>query len=141
MREKDRIDQIGTRREEATLPPQAERKHPGEWEDDLSPDRMAGQNIGIPHELPTAHDHKELHGMLSDFTSDELREIPVVRPGERLHQGATYLDLSGSEGARREFTATGGMQAEEGELLVPKSEVPYTLWNRLRGIDDPKRTT
>ncbi len=37
-----------------------------------------------------------------------------------------------------EFKATSGMEA--GRLIVPKSEVDYQLWNRLRGVTDPART-
>jgi hypothetical protein len=135
----DRNTDMGTRRPESAQPPQAERKHPPEWERDLNPDRMAGQNIGIPSDLPTAYDFKELHDTLTDFANDELRQIPVVPPGGRLKQGATYLDLCSS--GRDEFTATGEMAAAPGDRLVPKGDVPYTIWNRLRGIDDPERTT
>jgi|GEM_PF-1067290 len=122
--------------------PQTERKHPPEWADDLNPDHMAGQNIGQPsaeavQDGRNAHTHKQVNRELSDrFSDDELRQIPVIEAGQRLQQGATYLDLRDSE--RREFTATGDMEASS--LVVPKSQVPYSVWNRLRGIDDPQRT-
>lgn len=32
------------------------------------------------------------------------------------------------------------MRVGNGEAFVPKDEVPYTTWNRLRGIDSPERT-
>jgi len=41
---------------------------------------------------------------------------------------------------RREFKATASMEVEAGKLIVPKSEVDYQLWNRLRGVTDPART-
>lgn len=133
-------DEIGTRRQESTQPPQTERKHPPEYERDLNPDRMEGQNIGTSEAgLMNAYDRKEMHRALRDFDDDELRSIPVLSEGQRLQQGATYLDLSNRE--RGEFTATGEMEAMEGHCIIPKDEVPYTLWNRLRGIDDPRRTT
>ena len=124
--------------------PQARRDHPEEWERDLAPDRMAGQNIGqtasdAEQELPTAYDVKEVHRMLNDrFTDDELRQIPILPAGSRLEQGATYLDQRDPE--RRELRATGGMTAGPDDLYVPKDRVPYPIWNRLRGIDDPERT-
>src|SRR5690606_13626095 len=126
----------GTRRDELTGLPQAEQKHPPEWSRDLNPDHLAGQNIGLPPEgLPNAYDVKDVNRSLSRFDDDELRQIPILPEGERLQQGATYLDLSKPD--HGEFTATAEMSARSGEHLVPKSEVPYTLWNRLRGIEDP----
>ena len=135
----DRHPEIGTRRAESTKPPQTEKKHPDEWEADLNPHRLAGQNIGIPTDLPTAFDYKELQDALREFTDDELRQIPVIPAGSRLRQGATYLDLCGGE--RREFTAMGDTIAAPEDRLAAKGDVPYTLWNRLRGVDDPRRTT
>lgn len=122
--------------------PQRERKHPEEWAGDLEPDHMAGQNIGEmaaerEKGLPTAYDVKEVHRSLRGFTDDDLKSIPVLPEGSRLQQGATYLDLS--DARREEFTATGDMEAESGKRYVPKDEVPYPIWNRLRGIEDPER--
>lgn len=123
--------------------PQTEKKHPKEWEGDLNPNRMAGQNIGeIASEdergSANARDVKDVHRSLSqEFGDDELRQIPIVQEGERLQQGARYLDLRDAD--RREFTATGDMSAAGESRLVPKDEVPYSLWNRLRGVDDPER--
>jgi len=113
--------------------------HPDEYERDLNPDRLAGQNIGgTERRFISAHDWKEVHRTLSEFADDELEQIPLIAEGERLQQGATYLDLNDRQ--RREFTATGDMRAGSGDRIVPKDEVPYPLWNRLRGIDDPRRT-
>jgi hypothetical protein len=140
MEDRDRHDEIGTRRDELAGLPQTEKKHPTEWSRDLNPDRLAGQNIGIPPDgLPSAFDVKDVNRSLSRFADDELRQIPILPEGERLLQGATYIDLTNP--GRGEFTATGEMSARSGERLVPKSDVPYPLWNRLRGIDDPERTT
>ncbi len=122
--------------------PQTERKHPDEWERDLNPDHMAGQNLGIQAGdretgLRTAYDVKPLHRRLHEWNDSDLKEIPVLPQGQRLQQGATYLDLNDPE--RREFTATGEMSAGPDNCYVPKSEVSYPLWNRLRGIEDPER--
>lgn len=113
-----------------------------EFQHDLNPDLMAGQNIGMeaPHlekEAPTAYNIKELHQVLSDYSSDDLKQITVLPHGSRLEQGAKYIDLMGD---RQEFTAMGNMTAEPGHWYVPKTEMDYQLWNRLKGIDDPDRT-
>jgi hypothetical protein len=124
-------------------PPQAGGGHPPEWAGDLEPDRMAGQNIGLPSEereigLATAYDVRQVHRALADrFQDDELRQIPLLRDGQRLQQGATYVELG--QGEPREFTATGGMEASAGRAYVPKDRVPYPLWNRLIGIENPAR--
>lgn len=123
--------------------PQSEQKHPSEWQQDLNPNHLAGQNIGpdsddLEQGLPTAYDVKEVHRTLSDaFQDDELRQIPVVPPGSRLQQGATYVDLRDAE--QREFTATGQMTADAEHWYVPKDQVPYSLWNRLTGVENPER--
>jgi len=123
--------------------PQTERKHPEEWEGDLNPNRMAGQNIGREsaareRALRTAYDVKEVHGRLrEDFTDDELKQIPIIPEGQRLQQGSIYIDLNGQR--RREFTATGDMSAGASNRYTPKTEVPYSLWNRLLGVENPAR--
>jgi len=117
-------------------------KHPPEYQKDLNPDAAAGINYGNvgPHperDNPrTAFDVKEAHRLLDGFTDDLLKQIPILPAGSRLEQDATYLDLAD----RAEFKVTSSMSARPGSLLVPKSEVDYTLWNRLRGVDDPART-
>jgi len=115
-------------------------KHPPEYQADMNPDAAAGINYGTvghhegQHRL--AYDVKEAHRLLDGFTDDVLKQIPILSEGTRLEQDATYMDLVD----RREFTATSGMEAGAGKLLVPKSEVDYQLWNRLRGVTDPART-
>ncbi len=124
--------------------PQTEQKHPDEWEQDLSPNHMAGQNIGersgtFEQGLPTAYDVKEVHRTLHDwFTDDELKQIPIMPEGSRLEEGATYLDLA--DPVPTEITAHGVMEAGKDHRYVAKTEVDYELWNRLRGITDPERT-
>jgi hypothetical protein len=139
MHSRDREPQDPATGTRADTPPQMRSKHPEEWEGDLNPDRKAGQNIGSPHGEgeTTAYDYKDLHNTLQEFDDSELRQIRVVPPGERLQQGGTYLDLGNRE--RGEFTATGEMAAGERDRIVPKSEVPYSLWNRLRGVDEGER--
>lgn len=118
--------------------PQEEQKHPEEWERDLNPDRMAGQNIGTPPtDRRTAYDVKEVHRSLSGMPDDTLKQIPILDPGTRLQQGATYLDLERRE--EGEFTAMGDREVSGEERIVPKEDVPYEIWNRLRQVDDPER--
>jgi hypothetical protein len=114
-----------------------------QFDRDLHPNTMAGQNIGSAGEHSekgprTAKDVKQVHALFNDWSDADLDQVPVVQAGTRLKQDATYLDLS--SGTPREFTATGGMSAERGQCLIAKSEVPYQLWNRLRGIHDLDRT-
>jgi hypothetical protein len=120
--------------------PQTEQEHPDEWDRDLNPDRMAGQNVGAQGSdaergIRTAYDVKPLHRALSGWEDDDLKRIPVLPEGTRLQQGATYMNLRD----REEFTATGDMSAGPSDAIVPKDEVPFPSWNRLRGIDDPQR--
>jgi hypothetical protein len=113
-------------------------QHPERWREDLNPERMSGQNVGISEQhARSAYDLKEAHRMLEGITDDGLKQIPVLWPGTRLEQGATYIDLRDPE--RREFTATGDMVAGRDNWYVPKDGVDYQLWNRLIGIDNPER--
>jgi hypothetical protein len=120
--------------------PRAGEQHPQEWRDELNPDVMAGQNVGLagPHpekRARTAHDLKSLHARLRQFMDDDLKQIPVLPQGSRLEQGATYIDLNNLE--RGEFTATGDMEAGPDNWYVPKTEVPYGIWNGLVGLKGP----
>jgi hypothetical protein len=121
-----------------------EDKHPEPYQEDMNPDAAVGQNYGLvgPHPEKedghlTAHDIKELHRQLQEYNDDELRQIPVLPRGTRLDQGKTYIDLK--DPARREFKATGAMEAGPDNWFVPKSAVDYVLWNRLIGVTDPAR--
>ncbi|NEP16472.1 MAG: hypothetical protein F6J97_06145 [Leptolyngbya sp. SIO4C1] len=113
--------------------------HPNEpisedYKQDLNPNPEAGQNDG-PETVEadrfeqTAYEIEALHSRLSDFEKDELQAIPVLKPGARLQQGATYIDLSQS--SIEEFTGMGDMSVEAGSYVVPKDRVDYLLWNRL----------
>jgi hypothetical protein len=118
-------------------------QHPEEWRRDLNPDANAGINYGQTgddevQQSRTAADIKELYDALPDFSKDELKQILILPAGTRLQQGATYIDLRTPD--RREFTATGDMEAGPGNWMVPKSEVDYQTWNRLIGVTNPERT-
>lgn len=115
---------------------------PDEFEQDLHPDAMAGQNYGLEgshpeKDAPNASEIKELYSLLPSYSKDELKQIPVLLPGSRLEQGAKYIDLKDPE--RKEFTAMGSMEAGTENLYVPKTEVDYQLWNRLTGVQNPDR--
>jgi hypothetical protein len=123
--------------------PRTERKHQDQLANDLSPNRMAGQNIGAgsadqEHGLRTAYDIEELHRTLrEEFAADELKNIPVIPEGQRLQQGGVYIDLHDHK--RKEFTAAGDMTAGAKNFYASKSEVPYSLWNRLMGVENSER--
>jgi hypothetical protein len=116
--------------------PQDEKKHPNEWEEDLNPDRLEGQNIGGQRvdEITsrTAAHLREFAEVLSDFRRDELAQIPIVPTGMRLKQGAVYLDLNNP--AAGPIKATGELIAGAGNLYAPKAEIPYEYWNRLLSV-------
>lgn len=114
-----------------------------EWQQDLNPNPMAGQNHGVQrsdaiNDGLTASDIKELHEHLKEFTNDELKQIVILPEGARLEQGAKYVDLKDPE--RKEFMAMGVMEATSENWYVPKSQIGYPLWNRLTGVQDPERT-
>ncbi len=111
-----------------------------EWEQDLHPNSIAGQNSGVASsqpekDAPTAYDIKEMHSLLEDYTNDELKQIKILPPGTRLQQGAKYIDLMDQE--RKEFTAMGNMEAGPDNKYVPKTEIDYQLWHRLTGVHKP----
>ena len=114
-----------------------------QWQEDLNPNPTAGQNDGMETTDEgrydrTAYDIEELRNKLSDFDEDELQRIPVLKPGSRLKQGATYINLNDPK--REEYTGMADMSADETNFIVPKSEVGYQLWNRLTGVENPERT-
>ncbi len=117
-------------------------QHPEPWREDLNPDALAGENLGPigSSEAPAprnADEIKDLHRRLTDFTNDELRQIPILAPGTRLQQGATYIDLQ--DPACRVFTAMADQEARVSNWFVPKDGVDYVLWNRLIGVTNPER--
>lgn len=117
-------------------------QQPDEFQQDLNPDPMAGQNHGLEgshpeKDAPNASEIKELHSLLEGYTNSDLKQIPVLPQGSRLEQGAKYIDLNDPE--RKEFTAMGNMEAGRDNYYVPKTEVDYQLWNRLTGVQNPER--
>lgn len=90
--------------------------------------RQVEQNHPDRH-ARTAADIKALTEKLTDFTSDELAEIPIISVGTKLKQGGVYLDLRSP--APVPFTATGEKIAQEVNYFTPKAEIPYEIWNRL----------
>jgi hypothetical protein len=111
------------------------------FELDLHPHELTGgTETGGPHFAPlelTLADYKEIHQQLQGLSNDELKRIPVLAEGSYLEPGGTYLDLR-DENAQ-EFTALAGMTAGPDNLYIPKREVDYVLWNRLRGVHNPAR--
>jgi len=105
-------------------------------------DRVADQKTGRAPDremkVRSAYDFKAVHRALADIPDDELKRVPVLREGERLRQGATYLDLF--QGRRGEFRATVGMAAGPSNAYVAKDQVAHGTWNRLRGVDPGERT-
>jgi hypothetical protein len=97
---------------------------------------MEGQNIGAAGEHPekaarTAKDVKAVHQRFSEWLDSDLDQVPIMPAGARLEQGATYIDLNDQRPS--EIVATGGMEAGADNLYVPKTDVPYQIWNRLLG--------
>jgi hypothetical protein len=128
------------RNQDRTPLQQARQKHPDEWQRDLNPDHLAGQNIGQSSEAVTATDRTAWHLRkagrdLRGIDDEELKQVPVLASGERLQQGGTYIDLT--EDRPQEFTARGDMAALPGNAYVPKDRVPYEIWNRLIGEEKP----
>jgi hypothetical protein len=120
-------------------------QHPEEYRRDLNPDAMAGQNLGIRGPGPTsdiarsrsAYDLKDAHRLLQDMDDDVLKGIPILPPGSRLEQGATYLDLADPN--PREFTGGGNQTVSPDSWIVPKARCDYNIWNRLIGVTNPER--
>src|SRR5687768_15465824 len=95
---------------------QKEQQHPNQRKRNPNRAHVAGQNIGgspsqSDRRARTAADIKVLTEKLTDFTSDELAEIPIVSVGAKLKQGAVYLDLRSP--APVPFTATGETIGQE----------------------------
>src|SRR5215218_8769239 len=87
---------------------QAGVKHPDEWQQDLNPNHLAGQNIGQDSDVRTGPERTAFHlrknGMdLQGMEDEELKQVPLLAEGDRLQQGATYVDLTSNR--RQEFTA------------------------------------
>lgn len=114
-----------------------------EFEADLSRDPQAGQNFGaggahMEKQSPNAYDIKDLVNRYPEMHVDDLKQITVLLPGSQLEAKAAYIDLQAQE--PKEFHALGSEIAGPDNWYVPKTEVDYQLWNRLRGVQDPERT-
>ena len=108
------------------------------FQHDLHSEDRAGEHAGLPsYDTVPAYEIKDLHDVLSGFTNDDLRAIPVVMSGGRLEQGAIYVDLKDREAG--EFRAQGSMEASQDHWYVPKRGIDYVLWNRLTGVTNPER--
>jgi hypothetical protein len=124
-------------RNQGRFPRQQEKtKHPPEWQQDLNPNHLSGQNIGQASDAQVQMEWNAFHlrkrGLdLGGVNDEELKQVPIVAEGERLQQGATYIDLQ--DNPRQEFTARGNMAAGPSNAFVPKDEVSYEIWNRLVG--------
>jgi hypothetical protein len=99
-----------------------------------------GQQKGASsrHAHQTADDKKELHELFPELSGEELKQIPILSSGTHLEAEAKYLRVS--NGGRTEVQAKGDEEVGSGDLYIAKKDVPYELWNRLIGIDDPRRT-
>jgi len=119
---------------------QEKRKHPDPWQQDLNPNPLAGQNIGQQSDAAIEAEWTAFHlrkrGLdLGGVNDEELKQVPILNEGERLQQGATYVDLK--HPPMEEFTARGDMTAGPDNAYVPKDRVPYEVWNRLIGERKP----
>ena len=130
---------------------QARQKHPDEWQRDLNPGHLAGQNIGPASDTATDARYTAFHlvrrnassaflgrkagAELNRMDDEELKQVPLVPEGTRLQQGATYVDLRASR--TQEFTARADMVAGPDNAYAPKDRVPYEIWNRLIGEPKP----
>ena len=103
---------------------------PDRFRDDLHDRDLPATPVERELAITTAYELKDVNRSLAArFTDDDLKQIPVLREGAPLEQGATYLDLAD---ARREaFKINGGHRAEAGHYYVPKNRTPYPIWNRL----------
>jgi hypothetical protein len=128
------------RNDERTPRQQDRQKHPDEWQQDLNPGHLEGQNIGRDSEdhastRTTAFHLRKRGAELRGLDDDDLKQVPLLAEGTRLQQGATYVNLA--ERSPREFTATAEMTASAGDAYAPKDRVPYEVWNRLIGEPKP----
>jgi hypothetical protein len=128
------------RNQDRTPKQQARQKHPDEWQQDLNPNHLAGQNIGQESDQRertdmTAFQLRKRGYELRGLDDNDLKQVPVLAEGTRLQQGATYVNLADDE--PREFRATGNVTAEPGDAYAPKDKVPYEVWNRLIGEPKP----
>lgn len=117
------------------------RKHQQRFREDLRPNNFAGANAGLrsqPRDMGLrASGIKELYSKLADLTNDELDALVIVPAGERLEQGAKYIDLRHLE--QGELVGMADMVSEGDHYYVPKKHTDYVLWNRLNQVSNPAR--
>jgi hypothetical protein len=128
------------RNQDRTPKQQARQKHPDEWQQDLNPNHLAGQNIGRESDERERTDMTAFHLRKRGFElrgldDNDLKQVPVIAEGTRLQQGATYVNLADDQ--PREFKAAANVTAEAGDAYAPKDKVPYEVWNRLIGEPKP----
>ena len=85
------------RNQDRTRKPQTKQPPPPEWQPDLNPNHLAGQNLGQQSDARVESEWTAFHlrrrGLdLGAVNDEELKQVPVVAPGQRLQQGAIYLD-------------------------------------------------
>jgi len=120
-----------TTRKRASGAPTARKRAPKAVKAEQNGVRTAEREV----QQQTAYDVKEIHRSLSEFSDDDLKQIPIVPEGSHLEQGGTYIDLA--EEQPSEVKVNAGVIARAGQYYVPKNRVPYTIWNRLIGDAKP----
>lgn len=116
-----------------TMRQNAPQTAPQSEETDRIPTRPGPPLVRPEQHARSADDVKGVHRVLAEqFTDAELKEIPVLPPGECLVQGAKYFDLRQPE--RGEITAFGQMKATTDTWYVPKRSTDPRLWDRLINI-------
>jgi hypothetical protein len=83
---------------------------------------------GTEQRTVCAADVKEAYDFLQDFTGDEMRRLRIVASGVRLNPGDAFVDL---RDRRRGTLVAKGEETVDAELLVPKKETDYVLWDKL----------
>jgi hypothetical protein len=125
---------MATKRSLPQPKPQDRPKHPAPVAQALNPNVAAVRTAGTPGATEPrtrpASELKDVVRALSSFSSDELRQIPVVVPGSRLRPEATYLDLK--QPGRGPFSAPDESYAGKDSWYVLKADVAPPLWNRLQ---------
>lgn len=98
----------------------------------LHADQHTGQQGVLPSaqtdDLP-AGDIKPVYDLLPDWHKDEIRRLRIVPPGTRLNAGDVFIDLRNRVAG--ELVAHGEETVGE-ELLVPKHDTDYEIWNKLK---------
>lgn len=112
-----------------------ERKFEERYGQDLGMQRdHAGDNSGPPrYQTVTANEIKEVYERWPQLSHNILLQIPVIQPGSRLEEGATYFDMAHPE--RGVFTGMNDMTAGRDNWYVGKSDVDWDIWNEITGVE------